>query len=90
MENSLLAIFDEIWPMTLYYSTGCFCHNLEQLENPLKEATFLCEALYVHVHVHVHYYSLCLLISICCINWFSKQVESSLLCVCVYYSMYYN
>ena len=22
MENSLLAIFDEIWPMTLYYSTG--------------------------------------------------------------------
>ena len=23
MENSLLAIFDEIWPVTLYYSTGC-------------------------------------------------------------------
>ena len=23
MENSLLAIFDEIWPKTLYYSTGC-------------------------------------------------------------------
>ena len=22
MKNSLLAIFDEIWPMTLYYSTG--------------------------------------------------------------------
>ena len=22
MENSLLAIFDEIWPKTLYYSTG--------------------------------------------------------------------
>ena len=24
MENSLLFIFDEIWPMTLYYSTGAF------------------------------------------------------------------
>ena len=23
MENSLLAIFDEIWPKTLYYSTWC-------------------------------------------------------------------
>ena len=23
MENSLLVIFGEIWPMTLYYSTGC-------------------------------------------------------------------
>ena len=22
MENSFLFIFDEIWPMTLYYSTG--------------------------------------------------------------------
>ena len=22
MENSLLVIFDEIWPITLYYSTG--------------------------------------------------------------------
>ena len=22
MEDSLLAIFDEIWPMTMYYSTG--------------------------------------------------------------------
>ena len=50
MENSLLAIFDKIWPMTLYYSTGRFCQNFEQLENPLEEATFLCEALYVLVH----------------------------------------
>ena len=24
MENSLLAIFDKIWPKTLYYSTGYF------------------------------------------------------------------
>ena len=24
MENSLLFIFDEIWPTTLYYSTGTF------------------------------------------------------------------
>ena len=24
MENSLLVIFDEIWPMNLYYSTGTF------------------------------------------------------------------
>ena len=32
MENSLLAIFDEIWPVTLYYSTGTFarfCSNFK-------------------------------------------------------------
>ena len=26
MQNSLLAIFDEIWQMTLYYSTGSLAH----------------------------------------------------------------
>ena len=34
MENSLLAIFDEIWPKTLDYSTGSlakfWCHILSQ------------------------------------------------------------
>ena len=28
MENSLLFNFDEIWPMTLYYSTGTFVRFL--------------------------------------------------------------
>ena len=33
MENSLLAIFDEIWPMTLYYSTGCLSRFLSIFKN---------------------------------------------------------
>ena len=32
MVNSLLAIFDEIWPMTLYYSTGCLARFLASLK----------------------------------------------------------
>ena len=39
MENSLLVIFDEIWPMTLYYSTGSlarFWSNLKKfVKNPI-------------------------------------------------------
>ena len=39
MENSLLAIFDEIWPVTLYYSTGClarFWSNFKKfVKNPI-------------------------------------------------------
>ena len=27
MENSLFAIFDKIWPMTMYYSTPCADHK---------------------------------------------------------------
>ena len=80
MENSLLVIFDEIWPMTLYYSTGCFVKVLSNLKIHLKEVHSCvkpCMCMYIA--------SLCLLISYTCtcINWFSKQVESSLLCVCV-------
>ena len=33
MENSLNFIFDEIWPMTLYYSTGTFTRFLSNLKN---------------------------------------------------------
>ena len=33
MENSLLTIFDEIWPMTLYYSTGSLARFLNNLKN---------------------------------------------------------
>ena len=33
MENSLLANFDEIWPKTMYYSTGC----LARFWNNFKE-----------------------------------------------------
>ena len=32
MENSHLAIFDEIWPMTLYYSTGALAQFLSNLK----------------------------------------------------------
>ena len=39
MENSLLAIFDEIWPETMYYSTGTltqFLSNFKKLvKNPM-------------------------------------------------------
>ena len=28
MENSLLSIFDEIWPKTMYYSTGSIFVNI--------------------------------------------------------------
>ena len=33
MENSLLVIFDEIWPETLYYSTGSLARFLSNLKN---------------------------------------------------------
>ena len=35
MENSLLAIFDEIWPKTLYYSTGIFEQLKKFVKNPI-------------------------------------------------------
>ena len=35
MENSLLAIFDEIWPKSLYYSTGTLARLLSKFKNPL-------------------------------------------------------
>ena len=40
MENSLLFIFDEIWPTTLYYSTGCLARFLNNFKNSLKEFNF--------------------------------------------------
>ena len=36
MENSLLVIFDEIWLMTLYYSTGSLARFLSNLKNCKK------------------------------------------------------
>ena len=38
MQNSLFDIFDEIWPMTLYYSTGTlaqFWSNFKLKKNPI-------------------------------------------------------
>ena len=32
MENSLLAIFDEIWPETMYYSTGTLARFLSNFK----------------------------------------------------------
>ena len=34
--NSLLAIFDEIWPKTVYYSTGYFVQILKNFKIDLK------------------------------------------------------
>ena len=33
MENSLLVIFDEIWPTTMYYSTGSLAQFLSNFKN---------------------------------------------------------
>ena len=33
MENSLLVIFDEIWPETMYYSTGTLAQFLSKFKN---------------------------------------------------------
>ena len=33
MENSLVFIFDEIWPTTLYYSTGTFTRFWSNFKN---------------------------------------------------------
>ena len=40
MENSLLVIFDEIWPMTLYYSTGTFTRFWSNFKNLQKKFNF--------------------------------------------------
>ena len=56
MKNSLLAIFDEIWPMTLYYSTGTLAQFLSKLKirkksnfdrNQLKLST---QHKYMYIH----------------------------------------
>ena len=36
MENSLLANFDEIWPTTLYYSTGTLARFWSNLKKIVK------------------------------------------------------
>ena len=36
MENSLLAIFDEIWPKSLYYSTGTLGQYLSNYKKFIK------------------------------------------------------
>ena len=42
MENFLLDIFDEIWPITLYYSTGYFVEITRIIFNAFSDT---------HVHV---------------------------------------
>ena len=36
MKNSLLAIFDKFWSMTLYYSTGALAQFLSNLKIHIK------------------------------------------------------
>ena len=55
MENSPQVIFDEIWPMTLYYSTGCLARFWSSFKNSLKiqfcsESTQTFYTTYVHVY----------------------------------------
>ena len=33
MKNSLVVTFDEIWPITLYYSTGTLAQFLSKFKN---------------------------------------------------------
>ena len=40
MENSHLVIFDEIWPKTLYYSTGSLARFLSNFKNTLGIAKY--------------------------------------------------
>ena len=41
MENSLLAIFDEIWPKSLYYSTGTLGQFLNKIiQKFIKKSNF--------------------------------------------------
>ena len=40
MENSLLVIFGEIWPMTLYYSTWSLAQFWSNFENLYKKSNF--------------------------------------------------
>ena len=40
MENSLLVIFDEIWPMTLYYSTGSLARFWSNFKKFVKKTNF--------------------------------------------------
>ena len=40
MENSLPVIFDEIWPMTLYYSTGTFTRFWSNFIKIRKKSNF--------------------------------------------------
>ena len=41
MENSLLVIFDEIWPKTLYYSTGCLARFWNNFKNSKKNSNLI-------------------------------------------------
>ena len=40
MENFLLVIFDEIWPKTLYYSTGGFWPDIRAALKIRKKIKF--------------------------------------------------
>ena len=45
MENSLLAIFDEIWPMTLYYIVQCLWPEFGANLKICKKSNFDCNQL---------------------------------------------
>ena len=41
MKNSLLVIFDEIWPKSLYYSTGSLARFWSNFKNFLKNPNLI-------------------------------------------------
>ena len=63
MENSLLAIFDEIWPKTLYYSTGTFVQILSKFKNSKKNSILIGINSNYLLHIRI-----CICIRKCSIN----------------------
>ena len=56
LENSHLFIFDEIWPKSLYYSTGCLARFLSNFKNS-KKSNFDWNQLKLPTQHKVHVYA---------------------------------
>ena len=68
MENSLLDIFDEIWPTTMYYSTGSLAQFLRKFKKFVKISIL------IEINPKfLHNISTCI-----CIRKFNKNGEFSL------------
>ena len=67
MENSLLVIFDEIWPKTMYYSIGTLARFLSNFKKFIKNPIL------IRISSNfLHNISTCI-----CIRKFNKNVEFS-------------
>ena len=54
MENSLLFIFDEIWPKTVYYSTGPLAQILNYLKKFVKNLRYQFKLSTQHKNMYMH------------------------------------